>query len=65
MAKAERSKATRKRSAKLTDAERHVRFVEVAKEVGASNAQTDFDDAFKKVAKLSPSSPKKRNVVDH
>lgn len=34
---------------KLTDAERHKRFVEMAKEVGASNNSKDFDRAFTKV----------------
>ena len=35
--------------AKLTDAERHKRFKEVAKEVGASEKAADFDRAFKAV----------------
>jgi hypothetical protein len=35
---------------KLTDAERHKRFVEMAREVGASEDSKDFDKAFKKVA---------------
>ena len=35
---------------KLTDAERHKRFVEMAKEVGASEKPADFDKAFKKVS---------------
>jgi hypothetical protein len=35
---------------KLTDAERHKRFVEMAKQVGASDNPKDFDKAFKKVA---------------
>jgi hypothetical protein len=41
---------------KLTDAERHKRFVEMAKEVGTSDDPKDFDKAFKKVAtaKKSP-----------
>jgi hypothetical protein len=34
---------------KLTDAERHKRFVEMAKEVGASDDPKDFEKAFKKV----------------
>lgn len=34
---------------KLTDAERHKRFVDMAKEVGASDKQADFDRAFKAV----------------
>jgi hypothetical protein len=44
--KTERSKKT----SKLTDAERHKRFVEMAKEVGASEEPKDFEKAFKKVA---------------
>ena len=34
---------------KLTDAERHRRFVDMAKEVGASEKPADFDRAFKAV----------------
>jgi hypothetical protein len=34
---------------KLTDAERHKRFVEMAHEVGASDDPKDFEKAFKKV----------------
>ena len=36
---------------KLTDAERHKRFVAMAREIGASNDPKDFDRAFKKIAK--------------
>jgi hypothetical protein len=36
---------------KLTDADRHRRFVEMAKQVGASDDPKDFDKAFSKVAK--------------
>jgi hypothetical protein len=36
---------------KLTDSERHKRFVDMAKEVGASENPKDFDVAFKKVTK--------------
>jgi hypothetical protein len=36
---------------KLTDAERHKRFVEVAKKIGASEDIADFDKAFVKIAK--------------
>lgn len=35
---------------KLTDAERHARFLEAAREVGASDDPKDFDKAFKAVA---------------
>jgi hypothetical protein len=34
----------------LTDAERHKRFVDMAKEVGASDQPADFDRAFKAIA---------------
>lgn len=35
---------------KLTDAERHKRFVEMARQVGASDKAEDFEKAFKKIA---------------
>lgn len=35
---------------KLTDAERHTRFVEMAREIGASDDMRDFEEAFRKVA---------------
>jgi hypothetical protein len=43
-----------KRLPKLTDAERHKRFLETAREVEASEDPKDFDRAFEKVV-----SPKK------
>ena len=49
------AKTTRK--SKLTDAERHKRFVEMARKVEASDDPKAFDKAFKKVAK-----PKKRTA---
>ncbi len=36
---------------KLTDAERHKRFVEMAHEVGASESPKVFDKAFKRIVK--------------
>lgn len=36
---------------KLTDAERHKRFVEMAREVQASSDPKDFEKAFKKVTR--------------
>jgi hypothetical protein len=36
---------------KLTDAERHKRFVETAREVEASEDEEDFDKAFEKVTR--------------
>ena len=41
------------RKPKLTDAERHKRFVETAREVGASEDPKAFDKAFGKVASRS------------
>jgi hypothetical protein len=46
------------RKPKLTDAERHARFVEMARMVGASDNPKDFEKAFKKVA----SPPKKKSA---
>ena len=57
---------TRKSAAKpkLTDAERHKRFVEMAKQVGASDDPKDFEKAFKKVAGdgAKAQSPKKAKL---
>jgi hypothetical protein len=39
------------REPKLTDAERHKRFVEVARKVGASEKPDDFEKAFRKIAR--------------
>ena len=36
---------------KLTDAERHARFVDTARKVGASEDPKDFDKAFRRVIK--------------
>jgi hypothetical protein len=38
----------------LTPAERHARFIETARKVGASEDPADFDKAFKKVASTRP-----------
>lgn len=40
-----------KKSAPLTDADRHKRFLDMAKEVGASDSAEDFTRAFAQVAK--------------
>jgi hypothetical protein len=48
-----------KRLPKLTDAERHKRFLETAREVEASENPKDFDLAFDKVV-----SPKKIDPED-
>ncbi len=44
-----KKKSAKKGSAKLTDAERHARFVETARKVEASEESADFERAFKKV----------------
>ena len=44
--------------APLTDAERHKRFMEMAREVGASDDARAFDKAFKKVAERGKPKPK-------
>ena len=50
------SKAPKSKSkAKLTDAERHKRFVAMGEEVGASKDPKDFEKAFKSVAPSGPS----------
>ena len=41
---------------KLTDAERHKQFLEMAKEVGASKSPKAFDRAFKRVILTSTGS---------
>ena len=43
-------KSVTKPKPKLTDAERHKRFVEMAREVGASDDPKEFEKAFKKIA---------------
>ena len=45
---------TTKHKPKLTDAERHARFVAMAREVGASEDAKDFDKAFGRVTTKSP-----------
>jgi len=47
-------KTTHKKNPKLTDHERHERFVDMAHEVEASEDPKDFDKAFKKVAPQKP-----------
>jgi hypothetical protein len=44
---------------KLTDAERHKRFVEMAREVEASDDPKDFDMAFEKVIRSDAKKPAK------
>lgn len=38
---------------KLTDADRHIRFKDMAKEVGASEEPKDFEKAFKTITQPS------------
>lgn len=52
--------ASKKTKPKLTDAERHKRFVAMAREVEASDSPKAFDKAFRRVAKASPTTPKKQ-----
>jgi hypothetical protein len=60
MAKADagKPKGEAKHKLKLTNKERHKRFLAMAREVEASENQKDFDEAFKKVA-----IPKKQKVA--
>jgi hypothetical protein len=47
---------------KLTDAERHKRFVNMAREVEASDDPKDFEEAFQKVVRpISDKAPKKNS----
>jgi hypothetical protein len=47
-------KAASKAKPKLTNAERHKRFVDMAREVGASDDPKDFEKAFQKVISKTP-----------
>lgn len=49
------------REPKLTDAERHKRFVDMAKEVEASEDPKDFEKAFKKVTSHKPDKDERRS----
>ncbi len=46
---------------KLTDADRHARFVEAARQVGADESAEAFDRAFEKVTRLVTSKPPSRS----
>jgi hypothetical protein len=46
----------------LTDAERHARFVEMAREVEADDSAEAFDEAFKRVTKVAPVSSGTRSA---
>jgi hypothetical protein len=47
-------KLPKEKKPKLTPAERHARFVEVAKKVGASENPEDFEKAFRTIVRLKP-----------
>ena len=47
------SKKPKSTEPKLTDDERHQRFKDMAREVGASERPEDFDKAFARIAKRS------------
>ena len=47
---------------KLTDDERHKRFVEVAKKVGASENIADFDKVFDTIARAGSNNKAKRPI---
>jgi hypothetical protein len=46
--------AKRQPKPKLTDAERHARFLDMARKVQASDDHKDFDKAFQKVTRRPP-----------
>jgi hypothetical protein len=52
--------ATKGKKKPLTDAERNKRFVDMAREVEASDKPKDFDKAFRKVVTAKPKASKKR-----
>jgi hypothetical protein len=50
-------KSTPKPAPKLTDAERHKRFVDMAKIVEASNDAKDFEAAFETIVRMKSERP--------
>jgi hypothetical protein len=50
MAENQKSRTKAQVKPKLTDAERHKRFVDMAHEVEANEAPEEFDKAFRKIA---------------
>ncbi|MDF2119734.1 hypothetical protein PY365_29660 [Roseiarcaceae bacterium H3SJ34-1] len=54
MAKKPRVDSPPKKKPRLTDAERHKRFVDMAREIGADEDPKAFDAAFKKVTAKKP-----------
>jgi hypothetical protein len=55
-----KSPAKHAKNPKLTDGERHRRFLDAAREVDASDNPKDFDKAFDKVVSPKPSVPRSR-----
>jgi len=51
-----------KPKAKLTDADRHARFVDTAREIGASENSTDFEKAFSKITSTPSVRRSRRNA---
>jgi hypothetical protein len=52
-----KAKAKAEKKPKLTDKERHKRFVDMAREIEASEDPKEFDKAFDKVASPPPKRP--------
>jgi len=50
---------------KLTDAERYKRFLDAAKEVGASDDPKDFERAFTKVVRIERNSHSQSQPPEH
>jgi hypothetical protein len=57
-------KSAPKRLPKLSDAERHKCFVEMAREVEASEDPEEFDAAFKKVLRKAPAEAWKKDSAN-
>jgi hypothetical protein len=49
---------TKDKKPSLTDTERYKRFLDMAKEIGASDDPKDFEKAFSTVVHKKPQSPK-------
>jgi hypothetical protein len=53
-------RSPKSKRAKLTDAERHARFVDTARKVGASENPKDFDRAFTNLTRSKSPKPSGR-----
>ena len=53
------AKPKRPSNSKLTDADRHERFKDMAKEVEASERPEDFERAFEKITSQTPRRPER------